>query len=218
MKLSFSRLLLGVVGLTLFASAGPLGAQGEVASSPPASAPQIGDAVRITVWQLPELSGEFEIGEDGTLLHPLYRSIRMAGLPREQAEAEVRRVLQRFETNPEFVVEPLFRVSIGGEVMLPNVYTLPQHTTVSMAVTRAGGATPAARLERARLLRDGSVILVDLRRPHSELRAIRIRSGDQIILDRRRNLWRDTINPVLVPVGSLSAILVTVLGLTGGLR
>jgi len=201
--------LWGLFVLLCFAA--PLSAQG-------GSALQVGDAVRITVWQMPELSGQFEIGEDGAVLHPLYRSIRMAGLPLPQAEAEVRRVLQRFETNPEFVVEPLFKVAIGGEVRAPSIYTLPPQTTVAMAVTLAGGPTERARLRRARLLREGTVIPVDLTRPHSELRGIRVQSGDQIILDPQPNLWRDRISPVLTPVGSVAAIVLTVLRLTGDRR
>jgi protein involved in polysaccharide export with SLBB domain len=202
----------GVVLMLLLLLPGALAGQ---APGPASTALQVGDAVRITVWQMPELSGQFEIGPDGSVVHPLYRSIRMVGLPHPQAEAEVRRVLQRFETNPEFVVEPLFRVAVGGEVRAPNVYTLAPQTSVVMAVTQAGGPTPDARLDRARLLRDGTVFTVDLTRPHSELSGLRIQSGDQIVLDRRTRFWRDRVNPVLTPVGAIASIAFVILRLTG---
>jgi protein involved in polysaccharide export with SLBB domain len=177
----------------------------------------VGDGVRITVWRNAELSGQFAVAEDGTIIHPLYRTIRVAGSPVPQVEEDVRRLLQRFETAPEFVVEPLFRVAIGGEVRSPNVYTLPPYTTVAQAVTQAGGVTPVGRVERVRLLRDGQTLYVDLSRPHSELENLRIRSGDQIIVDRQRRVWRDTVQPVLSTVGSVASFSLLVLRLTRAL-
>jgi protein involved in polysaccharide export with SLBB domain len=173
-----------------------------------AAAFQAGDAVRITVWRNPDLSGQFEIAEDGTIVHPLYRSIRAHGAPVTQVEAAVRGVLQRFESNPEFVVEPLFRVAVQGEVRSPNVYTLSPATTVPQAVIQAGGPTPQGRSDRIRLVRNGQTILVDLSRPDSELAELRIRSGDQIIIDRRGNAWRDVVQPVITMAGSLASFAV----------
>lgn len=193
--------------------ASPLPAQ----SAAPAGEPvfRVGDAVRITVWRNADLSGEFEIAEDGTVVHPLYRAIRISGLSLTRAEAEVNTLLQRFEARPEFVVEPLFRIPIGGEVRSPNVYSLSPQTTVAQAVLQAGGATPAARLDRVRLLRDGQVIPVDLRRPHLELAELRVRSGDQIIVDPRRNYWREYVSPVVTTLGSFSSLAVIILRITG---
>ncbi|MGH7648806.1 MAG: polysaccharide biosynthesis/export family protein, partial [Gemmatimonadaceae bacterium] len=34
-----------------------------------------GDEVRITVWRNPELSGDFPIGINGALVHPLYQAV-----------------------------------------------------------------------------------------------------------------------------------------------
>jgi protein involved in polysaccharide export with SLBB domain len=175
----------------------------------------VGDGVRITVWRNPELSGQFEVAEDGTIIHPLYRTIRVAGVPVPQVEAEVRRVLERFETAPELVVEPLFRVAIGGQVRSPNIYTLPPYTTIAQAVTQAGGVTEAGRVERVRLLRDGETLYLDLSRPHSELENLRVRSGDQIIVDPRRRVWRDQVQPAMAAIGSVASLTILVLRLTG---
>jgi protein involved in polysaccharide export with SLBB domain len=172
---------------------------------------RVGDAVRVTVWGSPELSGQFEIGEDGTVIHPLYRVIPIAGMTHVQAEREFRRVLQRFETDPELVVEPLFRVSVGGEVRAPNIYMVTPYTTVVQAVTQAGGPTENAQLRRLRLLRDGGELHVDLTQPHGELTDLRLRSGDQIIVDTRRSIWRDNIEPTLRTVGAVSSIIYVVL-------
>src|SRR4051812_5763503 len=36
-----------------------------------------GDSVRIEVWRKPEFSGDFVVAPDGTITHPLFRSVRV---------------------------------------------------------------------------------------------------------------------------------------------
>lgn len=167
---------------------------------------RIGDSVRITVWQNPQFSGQFDIAEDGTIIHPLYRVIRIAGLSHAEAEAEFTRVLHRFLENPEIVVEPLYRIAIGGEVRSPSIYSLPPYATLAEAITTAGGPTPLADLRRARLLRDGRQVVLDMRHPNNEFASIRIHSGDQIIMPPEVRIWRDRIEPPLRTVGSVASM------------
>jgi polysaccharide biosynthesis/export protein len=181
------------------------------ASPPPAGATsqavlRVGDVVRVSVWRNPELGGTVVIGDDGTMIHPIYRSVRAAGLTHRQLEDEVRQVLQRFEVNPEFVVEPLYQVWVTGEVRSPNMYAVPQFTSVPQAVAQAGGPTPDARLRSVRLLRDGRETTIDLTRPSIELAEVRVHSGDQIIVERRTNLFRDRISPAMTVLGSFASL------------
>lgn len=170
-----------------------------------------GDAVRITVWRKPELSGEFAVAGDGSLTHPLYRALRVTGIPLATAEGRVRTFLQQFETNPEFVIEPLLHVAVGGEVVRPNLYTLRPETSVSDAVAMAGGPTERGRRDRVRLLRDGSESVLDLTRPQPGVAATPIRSGDQILVDRKRALFRETLGPIITVAGATAAILNVIL-------
>src|SRR5215216_1360694 len=100
-----------------------------------------GDSVRITVWRKPEFSGDFIVAPDGTISHPLYRSVRISGVPVATAEANLRTFLARFEQDPQFVMEPLVRVAVSGEVGRPQVFALRPETLVSEAVAQAGGPT-----------------------------------------------------------------------------
>lgn len=185
--------------------------------SVPAAAPRDslvlrpGDAVRITVWRKPELSGEFAIAGDGSITHPLYRALRVTGIPLVVAEGRVRTFLQQFETNPEFVMEPLLHVAIGGEVMRPNLYTLRPETSVANAVALAGGPTERGRRDRVRLLRDGGEVVLDLTKPEASIAATPIRSGDQILVDRRRAVFRETIGPIITVAGATAAIVNVIL-------
>src|SRR5688500_15038061 len=77
--------------------------------SPAPSADQVslspGDSVRVMVWRKPEMSGDFIVGPDGTITHPLYRAVRVGGVPFSTAQANVRNFLARFEQDPQFILE-----------------------------------------------------------------------------------------------------------------
>jgi protein involved in polysaccharide export with SLBB domain len=179
-----------------------------------------GDSVRITVWRRPELSGEFVVAPDGSVTHPLYRAVKVGGVPLAAAEENVRVFLTRFEDNPQFVVEPLLRVALEGEVNRPNLYAMRPQTTIAEALARAGGPTQYGRTDRVLVLRaDGSgqhqQITVDLAHPETGATRMPIRSGDQITVERRRSAFRDVILPALNVVGSVAAVGLLIVRATG---
>src|SRR2546426_1529644 len=115
-----------------------------------------GDSVWIMVWRKPEFTGEFAVAADGSISHPLYRAVMVGGVPLATAEANLRSLLEKFDREPQFVMVPLFRVAVEGEVNRPSMYALSPKTTISEAVARAGGPTQFGRLDRVRLLRSGA--------------------------------------------------------------
>ena len=170
-----------------------------------------GDALRITVWRNAELSGEFSVAGDGTITHPLYRTVRVGGVPLSAAELRLRTFLLQFENNPEFVVEPLLHVAIGGEVVRPNLYTLRPETSIADAVALAGGPTDRGKLNHVRLLRDGTETVLDLTKPQAGAATLPIHSGDQILVDRKKAVFRETLGPIITVAGATAAILNVVL-------
>jgi polysaccharide export outer membrane protein len=194
--------------VALFVCAGYAPAQTAAAdSTTPALAP--GDLLRITVWRKPELSGEFAVGPDGNILHPLYRDVQAVGVPMTTVEARVMEYLRRLDQNPQFVVEPLFRVAVGGEVRKPDLYSLAPSTTLAQAVAMAGGPAERGRLDHVTLLRGGRHRLLDLTRPEAGAGSLTVRSGDQIVVARRVSLFRDYI----APSSGLVATLVSIIGI-----
>jgi polysaccharide biosynthesis/export protein len=170
-----------------------------------------GDSVRIVVWRKPEMSGDFIVGSDGTITHPLYRSVRVGGVPFGTAEINVRNFLARFEQDPQFVMEPLVRIAISGEVGRPQVFALRPETTLSEAVAQAGGPTQFAKRDRVRVLRRESngtqrEFHFDLQDPAGTSSGLRVRSGDQIVVDRKKSLFRDVVLPGLSVLGSVASI------------
>ncbi len=170
-----------------------------------------GDSVRIVVWRKPEFSGEFAVAADGSISHPLYQAVQVAGIPISAARANLRTFLLKFDQDPQFVMEPLIRVAVQGEVTRPAVYALSPGTTIGEALASAGGPTQFGRLDRVRLLRNegaGRQTLqrLDLTRPENGEMLLPIRSGDQILVERRHSIFSELIVPSLTVVGALASI------------
>jgi polysaccharide export outer membrane protein len=169
-----------------------------------------GDSVRVVVWRNPELSGAFLVAEDGTLRHPLYQAVHVGGIPIDSVTTRVGSFLTQFTTNPQFVVEPKFHIVVRGEVRSPALYTVPLEVTLGGAIAAAGGPTPDANLHKVTLVRGGNSYHLDLSDPAAPWTATPIRSGDQIIIGRRSNLFFGVILP-LVTASAAVASLISVL-------
>jgi protein involved in polysaccharide export with SLBB domain len=194
-----------IVGM--FAASG-LSAQGVVA--PDTAGGQFispGDQIRIVVWRKPEMSGDFAVAGNGTILHPLYREVQVTGVPLSVVEDRLRTFLLRYDTNPQFVIQPLVRVIVGGEAKSPNIYSVPPETTVQQAVAMAGGPTDRGALDDVRMVRDRQEVRVDLSRPNSEAALLQIRSGDVILIGRRGTGIRDFVAPVASSLGLIASLI-----------
>lgn len=169
-----------------------------------------GDSVRITVWRKPEFSGDFIVAPDGSITHPLYQAVRVGGVPFATAEANVRTFLSKFEQDPQFVMEPLVLVAVSGEVGHPQVFAVRPETSVAEAVARAGGPTTLGKPEHVRVLRKAGgqqrEMFVNLLDPQGGSSNIRVRSGDQIFVDKRRSFFKDVFMPALGVIGSVASI------------
>jgi polysaccharide biosynthesis/export protein len=173
-----------------------------------------GDSVRISVWRSPEMSGDFVVGPDGSITHPLYRTVKVAGVPMSTVEANLGRFLATFQTSPQFVVEPLIRVAVSGEVTRPTVFALRPQTTVSEAVARAGGLNQFGKT-RARLVRTDAAgaqreIFFELRNPGDPIGSGPVHSGDLIVIDRKRSILREVVLPVVGLVGSVASVVLLI--------
>lgn len=191
-----------IVALAL-AAAAPAAAQTEG----PSTSLRPGDALKVSVWNNDRLSGEFVVGEDGTLIHPLYRTVRVEGVPFTELDGLINTFLQRFEASPRFVAEPLVQVTVGGDVRQPDQYRVPPQTSMMQAIVVAGGPNAAGRLARVRLVRDRQERILDLTDPSRPVPMVR--SGDEIYVLRRTNVFREYI----APAGGITAAVVSLVNL-----
>lgn len=200
MRSLFFALLLG--------SATFAGAAGQDASAAPADAVlRPGDAVQISVWRRADLSGEFPITAEGTILHPILRQVVVTGAPLEEVERRVAELLREFEGDVEFSLQPMVRVGVAGEVRQPNLYLLTPDMTVANAVARAGGPTDRGRIDKVTLLRDGVAQELDLVDPSGIGASLQVQSGDQILVARRRDFLREYVMPISSVVAAIAALI-----------
>ena len=87
-----------------------------------------GDGLQIELLDLPELSGTFSIGPDGTLYLPRLRALYVEGLTIEELRVFLTKEFSAYVRDPKVYVRPVnyrpVRVYVGGEVRRPGYYTL----------------------------------------------------------------------------------------------
>lgn len=121
-----------------------------------------GDTVRITIFDLPDYSGDYQILVDGSLTLPRIGRVILAGLTLEEAGTLL---TDRFS---ETFVQPIttvaltkarpLRLAISGEVTRPGSYNLniaegSLYPSVTDLVKEAGGITQNADLRNIRVYR-----------------------------------------------------------------
>ncbi|HMA21019.1 MAG TPA: polysaccharide biosynthesis/export family protein [Gemmatimonadaceae bacterium] len=170
-----------------------------------------GDQLRIVVYRNAEMSCDCTIAGNGTIIHPLYREIQVIGVPLTTVEDRIRTFLTRYVQNPQFVIQPLVKIVVGGEVRTPNIYSVPPETTIAQAIAIAGGPTDRGLLNEVKVIRDRQEIKMDVSRPDSDAGVLQIRSGDQILIGRRGRSALEFIAPVTSTIAATAAILSLVL-------
>ena len=87
-----------------------------------------GDGLAIELVDLPELSGKFLIGPDGTLYLPRLRALYVEGLTVDELQAFLTEQFRTYVVDPQVYIRPIIyrsiRVYVGGEVKRPGYYTL----------------------------------------------------------------------------------------------
>jgi len=165
-----------------------------------------GDVLRIVVWRRPEFSGEIPVGPNGVLLHPLYQSVPVVNVPPDTVRARIGAFLSKYETNPQFFIEPMYRVLVGGEVRGGGLFNVPQTTTIPQAIAFAGGQTQDADMTNVQLLRGHKVSTFDLTQLGLVLDTLHVESGDHVVVGKKFNFLRDYAGPLASLVGMLISI------------
>jgi polysaccharide export outer membrane protein len=182
----------------LLAFVRPLAAQQPVGAADTALRLLPGDALRLAIRDEPELTGDYAVARDGTVLLPLIGQVQVVGVSFEEVERRVRRGYAEQLADPSLSLSPLVRVAVLGEVRLPGLHLLDGRLDVAQALARAGGLTPSAN-GRIRLLRDGRAEWLTAERAQAELPDGML-PGDQLIIERRS--WARENSPVLIGAGT----------------
>jgi polysaccharide export outer membrane protein len=119
----------------------------------------VGDKIRITVFNEPTLSGEFAVGDNGSLSLPLIGDVKAVGKQSSDIAKEVQADLGNgYLRSPQVSAEvigyrPFF---IMGEVKTPGQFPYASSLTVFNAIATAQGFTPRASKKIVYIRRAGS--------------------------------------------------------------
>jgi polysaccharide export outer membrane protein len=131
-----------------------------------------GDRIRITVFEIPEYTGEYQIPPGGALYLPLIGGVSVRGLTQEQAAETITAKYSRYLKRPIVTVSLIsprpVNVVVSGEVNRPGSYSAGlvagggdnpgvQYPTVLGALTLAEGVTLAADIRNVQLRRSQGV-------------------------------------------------------------
>jgi polysaccharide export outer membrane protein len=109
----------------------------------------IGDAVRVTVFQQPDLTTEARVSERGTIALPLIGEAKVAGMTAVDASAKIAGELKKgkYLKNPQVSIALVTlrsqQVSVLGMVARPGRYALDDTSSrLADVIAAAGGLTP----------------------------------------------------------------------------
>lgn len=134
-----------------------------------------GDKLRVTVYNEPNLSGEYAVSSAGKIAFPLVGMVDAAGQTVEDlSHALTLRIADGYMTDPKVSVEVLnYRpYYILGEVQKPGQYPYVAGMSIEQAVAAAGGFSYRANAGR-----------VNLRRmPGSAEKSVQINAGQIVVV------------------------------------
>lgn len=118
-----------------------------------------GDVIEIRVTDQEQLSGEYEVGEDGTIRFPWIEDVEVAGHTRgEIAELIEQELADGWLRQPQVTVRVVDRqnreVSVLGQVNEPGSYPYKERLTLVQAISLAGGMNPLAQAKKVKLIRE----------------------------------------------------------------
>lgn len=202
----------------------------------------VGDLVRITVWDHPELTnpagnttGQLQgqvVLPDGTFYFPFLNKVKALGRTTEEIRIEMTKNLEQFIRSPQVdvtVQQTGFRSQkyyVSGEVVQPGFFPITDvPTRLSDAIAQAGGLSRQADLDNITLQRNNQTYVLNAYKLFYQgdlSQNILLQNGDVLnIPDRRLRkvfLMGEVINPssFVMPVGRLT--LAEVLSDVGGIN
>lgn len=173
----------------LFAVAPPVAAQ-EASASPDGAVLRPGDVVRLLIWREEDLSGEFAVQMDGSVVLPRLGRQEVLNQSPEALRARWLKEYERYLRNPSIEITFLRRVTVLGAVREAGLKHVDPTMTIAQALALAGGTTPDGATDRIVLMRDGEPIQTVTER--MRIAETPLRSGDQLFVPERNWVSRNT--------------------------
>lgn len=144
-----------------------------------------GDAVRVTVFQQPDLTTEARISDKGTVSMPLVGEVKVGGLTQAEASGAIAAEYKKgkYLKNPQVSVALTTvrssQVSVLGLVARPGRYALDDTSANLSHVVAAAGGIAAGGSESVTVIRGGKSQKIDLL-----TKDFQMQNGDTVNVDR----------------------------------
>lgn len=168
------RKLLPIVALALLASlagcatrGGPVPYDVPNFTAPDSDRPALGgegtigklDTISVSVYQLPELNRDIQVGSDGNIAMPLVGTVKAEGLNSTQLAQEISsRLAARYIRSPSVQVsikETVVRsVTVEGSVKRPGIFPIRGEISLIRAIALAAGPDENANIHRIVVFRE----------------------------------------------------------------
>jgi polysaccharide export outer membrane protein len=155
------------------------------AAAQPADKLGVGDALRVTVFQQPDLTTEARVTERGTVTLPLVGEVKVAGLSTTDAGKQIAKELKegKFLKNPQVSVAVTTvrsrQVNVLGMVARPGRYALDDTSSQLADVIAAAGGISEGGSDNVTLVREGKAQKMPVM-----AKGVYLKNGDTIHVER----------------------------------
>lgn len=146
------------------------------------------DAVEITIWRQPDLSGRYYVDADTNLNIPLIGTMPVKQVPHDSLRMMLFDEFDNYYTDVHVDVKFYYRINIFGEVKAPGYYYVQSEDNLANLLAQAGGPTDRGSLSGIRILNFGEERRVDfdaILRSGDNIVELLLRPGDVVIVPRR---------------------------------
>ena len=131
-----------------------------------------GDKLQVELLDIPELSGSFSIGPDGTIYLPRLRALYVEGLTVEELRYFLTDQFKTYVKDPQVYVQPVgyraVRVYVGGEIGRPGYYMLSGGQVLEDELNIEEVSSPMAMRQQATSLQDFRAARLRMQRSASD--------------------------------------------------
>jgi polysaccharide export outer membrane protein len=158
-----------------------------------------GDRIGLHFLRERELSESLTVNERGEAAFPKLGIIRVDGMTIGELQDTLRTRYAEYMRMPELEIAVLRRVTVNGEVRIPNVYLVDGTSSVRDVIARAGGVTDAGNRNGVEIVREGRRIPVR-GWDRGDGQQYDLQSGDQVVVPRKNWLSMNALPVVSTAV------------------
>jgi protein involved in polysaccharide export with SLBB domain len=120
---------------------------------------QVGDRIALSVAGEAALTDTFTVRDGQILRLPQLPDLSLHGVLHSELQDTLKQVIGRYIKEPDVHATALVRLAVTGAVARPGYYSAPADALLSDMLTRAGGATSTANLDKTVVRRNGLPLL-----------------------------------------------------------